>query len=381
MPKLLEEVDFDAWIVVGREYNEDPVMPTLLPSSCEHVSGLTAFVFTKGGRFSLFPHARSMSRFYKNVWEAGEGDFFERLRKLIKDTSSRRVGVNSSENVALANGINYSLLAMLREAIGDLVEFVSAEKLAVDWLQLRTLRELELYKKLDWTAHTIISTVFSRDRIIPGRTTTDEIEWSLKELALELGLECWFGPDVDFQRKGLTSPRNTGLVLEGDLLHCDFGFHCCGLATDTQEMFYLPLRHEGDGLVSELEKVITRTNRVQDILARNFIEGITGNQLLKITLEEAREEGLQAMVYSHPVGYHGHGAGPTIGLWNNQKSVQGSGDFKIKNMSCYALELNCKSTIPGWAGQEVYGFLEETVAFKQGKIDYLDGRQEKLFLI
>jgi hypothetical protein len=45
------------------------------------------------------------------------------------------------------------------------------------------------------------------------------------------------------------------------------------------------------------------------------------------------------------------------------------------------MELNCRSPLLSWDDQPVYGFLEETVAFRNNKIDYLDGRQEELFIL
>jgi len=153
-----------------------------------------------------------------------------------------------------------------------------------------------------------------------------------------------------------------------------------GLATDTQQVFYL--KKEGyDDLKLGLAEVIRRTNEVQNILARNFREGITGNELLRVSLEDAKVKGLEAAIYSHPVGYHGHGAGPVIGLWNNQDRISGAGDLKIRNMTCFAMELNCRTRLSLWDEQNVYGFLEETVAFTDNEIDYLDGRQKELFLI
>jgi hypothetical protein len=145
-------------------------------------------------------------------------------------------------------------------------------------------------------------------------------------------------------------------------------------------MFYLKSDEEND-LPEGLDDVIRKTNEVQDILARNFIEGISGNELLSISLRDAKERGLDATIYSHPVGYHGHGAGPIIGLWNNQEKIPGTGDLKIRNSTCFAMELNCRSPLLSWDDQPVYGFLEETVAFRNNKIDYLDGRQEELFIL
>ncbi|MBN2253868.1 MAG: M24 family metallopeptidase, partial [Kosmotogaceae bacterium] len=257
---------------------------------------------------------------------------------------------------------------------------VSAENIAINWLQTRTEREIEIYRHLDRIAHIIIRNAFSRENISSGMTTTRDVELLLKRLASDIGLKTWFGPDVDFQRQGVKDPRSAGVIEEGDLLHCDFGFVFNGLATDTQQMFYLKMQSQSS-VPEGLQDVIFGTNEVQDILARNFSKGISGNELLRISLRDAAERNLDATIYSHPVGYHGHGAGPIIGLWNNQEGIKGAGDLKVRDSTCFAMELNNRTPVASWNGQPVYGFLEETVAFRNGGIDYLDGRQKELYLI
>lgn len=380
LPVLLKDSDFDTWLVLGREYNEDPVMFTLLPAAYRNASRYTAFVFKGTDRYVLSPYGKMMTGFYTSVWDVTQGDFWTALRKLLKDIGAENVGVNFSSSIALADGVTHTLFKKLEEVVGDFVRLTGAEDLVVNWLQTRTKRELDLYRDLDKIAHAIIAKAFSRDAIFPGITTTSDIEWSLRDLAERLGLETWFGPDVDFQRKGLDNPRSTGVVCEGDFLHCDFGFHYNGLATDTQQMFYLPLKRE-DRTIDELRRVIRDTNFVQDTLARDFIVGLTGNDVLCQTLKEVKRLNLEAMIYTHPIGFNGHGAGPTIGLWNNQKWVEGSGELKLRDMSCFAMELNCRTNVDSWEGQGVFGFLEETVAFREGHIDYLDGRQTEVYLI
>ena len=380
MPGLLAEEEFDAWMVIGRENNEDPIISTLLPGSFYGASRITAFLFTKNNRFVLSPHGSQLSGYYESAWKVEDGDIFDSIGELLRDLKVKTLGVDYSDNFALADGITVSLFQSLKRKLSDEVTLVSAENIAVNWLQTRSEKEIEVYRNLDRIAHVIIRNAFSRDNITPGVTKTRDIELLLKKLAYDIGLKTWFGPDVDFQRKGVENARCTGLIEEGDLLHCDFGFMYNGLATDTQQVFYL--KKEGyDDLKLGLAEVIRRTNEVQNILARNFREGITGNELLRVSLEDAKVKGLEAAIYSHPVGYHGHGAGPVIGLWNNQDRISGAGDLKIRNMTCFAMELNCRTRLSLWDEQNVYGFLEETVAFTDNEIDYLDGRQKELFLI
>ena len=36
--------------------------------------------------------------------------------------------------------------------------------------------------------------------MVPGKTTTTDIEWCMRSIINELGYRYWFGPDVDLQR-------------------------------------------------------------------------------------------------------------------------------------------------------------------------------------
>jgi len=112
-----------------------------------------------------------------------------------------------------------------------------------------------------------------------------------------------------------------------------------------------------------------------------FFEGTTGNQILKATRDDAIDEGLTPSIYTHPIGVHGHGAGPTIGLWDMQGGVPGKGDYPINNNTLYSLELNITSTIPEWNDQKVTIGGETDILFKDGKTYYIAGQQIKMYLI
>jgi hypothetical protein len=158
------------------------------------------------------------------------------------------------------------------------------------------------------------------------------------------------------------------------------GFYYLGLATDQQQNAYVLQPGEQDA-PEELRAALAEGNRLQDILAEAMVAGRTGNEILKAALSKAREENLQPSIYTHPIGYHGHGAGPTIGLWDRQEGVAGQGDYKLFDDTCYAIELNITKQIQVWGGQEVRMALEEDAVFSAGKLEWLSGRQTRLHLI
>ena len=45
LPKLMDKTDVDMWILISREYNEDPVLRTMLPSLWLNARRRTVLVF------------------------------------------------------------------------------------------------------------------------------------------------------------------------------------------------------------------------------------------------------------------------------------------------------------------------------------------------
>ena len=228
----------------------------------------------------------------------------------------------------------------------------------------------------------ICEEAFSRKVITPGVTTTTEVEeWIAQEIN-SLGLTFWFSPHVDVQRQGLEGTAHTDLVIRhGDLLHYDVGIKYFGLCTDSQRLGYV--LKEGETEVPKyLTDAFAKTSRFQDIVAEEHIVGRTGNEILKISLERAKEEGIKAMLYNHPIGFFGHSAGTVVGLWDMQGGIGLKGEFPLHVNTCYALELNTESEIAEWGGQTVRFSAEESVAFTEsGVLRYMFPGRDKIYAI
>jgi hypothetical protein len=170
------------------------------------------------------------------------------------------------------------------------------------------------------------------------------------------------------------------LILPGDLLHVDFGITYLGLNTDTQEHAYILQPGETEA-PEGLRQALATGNRLQDILTDEFAEGRSGNEILAGALAQAQQENIKATIYTHPIGFHGHAAGPTIGLWDQQGGVPGKGDYPLFANTAYSIELNAAVPIPEWGGKEVRIMLEQDAFFDGSDTWYIDGRQTDLHLI
>ncbi len=397
LPELMDKADLDMWIVISREYNEDPVIRTMLPATWLNARRRTILLFyrnkTAGTLDKLAVARYNVGENITSAWDMEqEPDQWKRLMQLIDERNPSRIGLNFSRDHNIADGLDKTdydeFMANLPEKHQDKV--VSAEQLAVRWIETRIHREMTIYSQLVSITHDIIAEAFSERVITPGITTTTEVEWWMRQKVTDLGLETWFHPTVDIQRTSEElvshlysfSGRPEGeVILPGDLLHCDFGITYLRLNTDCQELAYVLLPEETEAPVF-LTKALADGNRVQDFLTKNMIAGRTGNEILAAALKEATTAGLKPAIYTHPLGSYGHSAGTTIGMWDAQGGVmKDDGErYPLQPETVYAIELNTTVNIPEWK-RDIRIMLEEAGYYGSSGFRFVNGRQTKLLLI
>ncbi|WP_394972243.1 M24 family metallopeptidase [uncultured Croceitalea sp.] len=397
LPQLMDKTDIDMWVLISREYNEDPVLRTMLPAKWLNARRRTILVFyqnKKKNTIDKLAVARyNVGKSIKSAWDKEkEPNQWKRLIQLIEERNPKKIGLNFSEDYNIADGLDKTDYDAFMQNLPKKYhnKVISAEQLAVRWIETRTEREMVIYNQLVDITHDIIAEAFSEKVITPGITTTTEVEWWMRQKVTDLGLETWFHPTVDVQR---TSEELVGhlysfsgrpddmVILPGDLLHCDFGITYLRLNTDCQELAYVlkPEEKEAPGfLVNGLKD----GNRVQDFLTKNMIKGKTGNQILAKSLSEAKATGLKPAIYTHPLGSYGHSAGTTIGMWDSQGGVMKDDgeNYPLNPNTVYAIELNTTITIPEWK-RDIRIMLEEAGFFGEDGFRYVNGRQTELLLI
>ena len=391
LPALMRETGIDMWLVINREYNEDPVFFTLAPAPVYAARRTTMLVFfdrgPEKGVERLSVNRYPFGRLYEPAWQGGDLDAQWRgLGEVIAARNPRRIGVNVSPHWPVADGLSASLRAHLDEVLSPELRsrVVSAEELAIRWLETRSPLELEVYPQIVEIARGVISEAFSNEVVTPGVTTTDDVAWFIAERFTSLGLEIWFQPSVNAQRAGEPCERETPfcgregpfVIRRGDVLHTDVGICYLRLCTDTQEMGYV-LRAGEDAVPDELVAALATGNRWQDILTGEFRAGRTGNQILAGTISKSLDEGIVSTTYTHPLGFFGHAPGPTIGMWDNQGPTPVQGDWPLHTSTVFSIEGNVRVPLPGWDGQDVLIKLEQDALFADDgqPMRYLAGRQ------
>lgn len=387
IPQIMRAEGVDLWLLVAREYFEEPVVATMLDAENMHARRRTILIFFDPGEGKpverLTVSRYGLGGLFAPAWNPDEEpDQWAAVAKLIAARNPKTIAINSSDLYQFADGMTLSqydrFMSALPPALHERV--VPAEGLAIRWLETRTPAEMALYPTIVRTAHAVIGEAFSRKVITPGKTTAEEVQWWYRSRLLQLGLDAWFHPSVAIQRQGAKGMLEGAEVIQpGDLLWTDFGITYLRLNTDTQHLAYV-LKPGETAAPAGLSAGLANSNKVQDYLRDAFKTGRSGNEALAEARAKAIAAGIEPSIYSHPIGYHGHGAGPAIGFWDNQKAdPRGAGP--IRPNTAWSIELTSYAAVPEWGGQRVDFRTEEDAYFDGTSVRFIDGRQTAITLI
>jgi hypothetical protein len=378
-----------------REYAEDPVFWSITSATTFAARRRTIYVFHRqpdgsvtrlalggsdqGGLFEAYKDPdQSVSG--RELWG---GSQWELLGILLKRTDPKQIVLNIDPTHAFADGLHAGEREALEAALGEkyLSRVKREPRLAIDYIALRVPEMMPRYRLIEETVHAVISEAFSNRVITPGETTTEDVVWWMRERIQELGMTTWFQPSVGVQRAGNVPPQGPVVIERGDLLWCDFGVIAMRLKTDTQHLGYVLKAGETD-VPEALKSGLRASNRLQDILLAEMTPPRTGNEILMAALKQMRSDGIDGTIYTHPIGDHGHGAGPLIGLWDRQEPIEGRGDVRIRPSTWHSIELQATLPIAAWGNKPVQ-FRQEEEAYldENGHPHWVYRRQEKFHLV
>ncbi|AHG89605.1 peptidase M24 [Gemmatirosa kalamazoonensis] len=390
LPALLRKYDVDAWVVPMREYNEDPVFSSLVSPETFAARRRTIYAFfapcdtcrverlafggtSQGGVYEAVRATKAVPTAPGLTVAAGSGaraptaelwgdEQWQVLKRALETRRPRRIAVDVSRTFAFADGLSAGELEGMHAALGTAwtSRFVHVDGLPLDLIATRSAEEDALFREMNRLVWDIVGEAFSNRVVTPGTTRTSDVVWWMRQRVNDLGLGTWFHPSVEVQRRGWTAERlgDDPVIERGDVLHCDFGITALRLNTDTQHMGYV-LRDGETEPPAGLRAALGVSNRLQDILVAELRPGRTGNEILRAAQARMRSAGIDGTIYTHPIGMHGHGAGPLIGLWDYQDGVPGRGDARVIPRSWYSIELQATTPVPEWDGQPVRSAQEE----------------------
>lgn len=393
VPELMRRENIDAWVLIAREYNEDPVLKTMLPATWLNARRRTVLLFIDHGdargveRLAIARYA--VGDLFPAAWDPEQQpDQYQRIAQLLAEFNPDKIALNFSDDYALADGLTFSEQRDFSAALTPELQsrIVSAEKLAVGWLETRTEAEMQIYADVMSVAHAIIAEGFSAKVVKPGVTTTEDLSWWFRQRVNDLGLDTWFHTGIDLIRSDANlraigdAPELQNVFHKGDLIHIDFGISYLNLQTDTQQNAYI-LRDGESEVPDYLKTALAKGNQLQDILTDNFQVGLSGNEILRRTREQAISAGIGPIIYTHPIGLHGHAAGTTIGMWDKQEGVPGSGDHLMHANTAYSIELTALVDVPEWSAEPLGIKLEEDGFYDGTEFAYIQPRQTQYHVI
>ena len=383
LPEVMRESETDLWLHASKEYHEDPIFRALTPADYPTARRVTMFAFVKDGdeviRYSLSMPDAHLEEFYVPYWKFGQESQIDALKRLLERYDPQKIAINASANFAFCDGLSMGIYTEWMRELDEqwLDRMISDDHLGIKLMERRTPTELKLLPEVVEAAFSVMNAMYTPEQVIPGKTTTKDLEWFMMQSVKDMGLDYWFEPTMDLQREGEAGERITGVIQRGDLLHCDFGIRYLNMCTDTQRLAYVAREGESE-VPQDLRNGMRVNNRFQDIVREQMKPGRTGNEVLMASLAQAKEEGIEAVLYSHPCNMYGHGPGPTIGLWNQQSAIPVKGDIELDVNTVYALELNVK--VP-CCGKDYYIYTEETVLLDENGVQFLYEGRDRITLI
>ncbi len=378
LPELMKKTGSDMWIIAGNENHLDPIMPTVLPENID-LGRLTMIVFcfyeNKLERHVISRLFTKSNNLYKSSFDENCIDEWDCLKKIVDRCNPGNIFLNYSENVTLADGLTHSNFKKLSRTLGSYSnKFESSEELAIMWLNIKTNIDLEVYKAVVKKTEEIINNVFMKSLI--SEASTEELEHKLTKKAEEDGMNVWYNK-VDFQREGNNVLFNKGSIKRGDLIHCDLGLRYLGISSDIQKLFYLPKKDVNDTPKS-FNILLDQAYQLQDIVSDSLSKGYTGDEILNNALVKMKRKVINGRVYTHPLGYYGHGSVPIIGRYNQQKKVPIEGDYLAYDNTCWAIELCVIGNIPEWNNQRVHILVEDSAILFNNKVHFISERQRSI---
>ena len=403
LPRLMRQYRIDMWVIPMREYAEDPLFKALVSPTTFAARRRTIYVFwdrgleqgverialggtSQGGVYRAVRSSRRVEAAVAGRQAELWGDEqWKLLREVVEQRNPKVIGVNISRTFAFADGLTAGEYEGMRRALGPrwTRRFKRAEGLAVDLLAARLPDEQRFYHELAKLTWAVIDTMFSERIVKPGVSRSSDLVWYFRQAVNDMGLDTWFQPSVDVQRKGATDEQlgEDPVIERGDVLHCDVGITALRLNTDIQHLAYV-LREGEQDAPDGIRQALARSNRMQDIMMEEVRAGRTGNEILASARARLAKVGIDGTIYSHPIGLHGHGSGPLIGLWDRQEGVPGRGDHTVIRSMWYSIELQATSPVPEWDGQRLRMPLEEDMVMgPDGVPRWAYQRQTELHLI
>ena len=392
---MMRRHGIDMWIVVNEEFHDDPLTQYVAPPR-PYTGNRDVFVFVDAGDAGLKRHAitgyseDNSKRFFESPDEPVPA--VRRLPQLYAEFQPKRIGLNMGGGRGVTRALTHDTYGFLAQAMGPeaTARFASAADLIEEYLDTRLPEEMPHYVAAVALTEELTRRALSSEAIVPDRTTVGEVRRWIYDFMWANGVRTWFQPDLRVQRAAGGIPTSRGflavapestVIRRGDVVHLDVGITYMGLDTDWQKMAYV-LRPGETAAPAGLVQAMANTNRLQDVLMRTHSRpGALVSDVYTATMRDMQAAGIEAMIYSHPIGAQGHGLGAAIDFRAAQRPELGAQGKRLRRGSYISIELNTKTPVPEWGGKGVYVMMEDDAHLTDAGWAFFRPRQERWYLI
>ncbi|MCP3145344.1 M24 family metallopeptidase [Pyxidicoccus xibeiensis] len=390
--ELMRRHGVGMWIIVNEEFHDDPLTQFVAPPR-PYAGNRDVFLFVDAGAEGLKRVALTgysdpgLTRFFEVSTEGRTAK--QVLSELDARYQPRAIALGIGGKRGVTRSLTRDGYAFLLDSLGPEAEarFVSAAPLIEEYLDTRLPEEWEYYRTLVALTESVVREALSSAVVVPGKTTVGDVRRWLYDRLWALGVDTWFQPDLRVQRKGLANKTSRGflatatedvVIQRGDLVHVDFGITYMGLSSDWQKMAYVLREGETDA-PEGLKRALDNTRALQDVLMlRASRPGRSSAEVYDETMAEMKTRGIEAMVYSHPLGNQGHALGAHIDFRSASRKEE---PRLLRNGSYIAIELNTATAVPEWDGQKVFVMQEDPAYLTDEGWKFFVPRQDAYYLI
>lgn len=398
LPTVMREQNVDLWIIRNNEAdlyynNEGPVFTSLLLANHEGMTLPSKFAPSGSQRIPSF------LLFYDtgNEIEFIEPSSYQEITELVNIYYPKQIaiGIYNNEEMLKALGRKYA------------DRTVDSWTLGVRWLETMTPDQIVIYRYVQGMANDIISEGFSNAVVIPGITTTDDLNWWFRHKYLQLDLEIENHPSVIVKRRpshikkyqyidsadkfsdGRTQNGINVTIQRGDVISLDSDIMLLGLVTDSHQHAYVLQNNEID-VPQDLKNALKIVNEMQDLFAKEFKIGRTGKEIVAA----AQNIKLLPGVIETELGFHPppmfirrfmkggymfshktYVAGMTSGPGYYPTSIV-TNDHKLYYNTMYAFEPHTSIAVPGWGEHGLELGIGQIAVFEEDGLRYLDRPQK-----
>jgi Xaa-Pro aminopeptidase len=390
---MMRQLKIDMWIVTNEEFHADPVTEYIAPP-IPYVGRRDFFIFAdRGGdkldRIALVRYPEEALKSFFEVLNPPGREIAATLRKVVDERKPKTIALNMGGTRGATVGLTHDAYNFLAETLGpdNASHFVSAAPLIVEYMDTRLPEELEHYRTAVALTDILTQRAFSNEVITPGKTTVGDVRWWWLQQVSNLGLDVWFQPDIRIQRQNqetgktqqfLSVAEESVVIQRGDVIHIDCGLNYMGLSTDWQKMGYVLRAGEKDA-PEGLKRALANTNKLQDAVFAHAKPGAKGFEVYDATMNDMKNLGIEAMIYSHSIGNQGHALGASIDFRRPASGAPTEPPFREGSYT--SIELNTSTPVPEWGGQKVTIMMEDDSYLTKEGMKWFRPRQTAFYLI